>query len=40
MGALGIADRGIIINLGKLVAEAKAKDLINDPGLSAAYLGF
>ena len=40
MGALGIADRGIIINLGKLVAEAKARDLINDPGLSAAYLGF
>jgi branched-chain amino acid transport system ATP-binding protein len=40
MGALGIADRGIIINLGKLVAEGKSKDLIADPGLSAAYLGF
>ena len=38
--ALKIADRGIIINLGKLVAEGPATDLLTDPSLRAAYLGY
>ncbi|MCX6428631.1 MAG: ABC transporter ATP-binding protein [Actinobacteria bacterium] len=40
MSALKIADIGIIINLGKLVASGKASDLSNDPALRAAYLGY
>jgi len=40
MSALEIADIGIIINLGEVVAQGKAADLINDPALRAAYLGY
>jgi branched-chain amino acid transport system ATP-binding protein len=40
MGALAIADKGIIINLGLIVAQGGAKDLINDPALRSAYLGY
>jgi branched-chain amino acid transport system ATP-binding protein len=40
MSALGIADTGIIINLGKLVTTGKSKDLTSDPALQAAYLGY
>ena len=40
MSALEIADIGIIINLGEVVAAGKASDLINDPALRAAYLGY
>ena len=40
MSALEIADIGIIINLGEVVASGKATDLINDPALRAAYLGY
>ena len=40
MSALEIADVGIIINLGEVVASGKASDLINDPALRAAYLGY
>lgn len=40
MSALEIADIGIIINLGEVVAQGKASDLINDPALRAAYLGY
>ncbi len=40
MSALKIADAGIIINLGKLVAAGKSADLVNDPALRAAYLGY
>lgn len=40
MSALEIADIGIIINLGRVVANGKANDLINDPALRAAYLGY
>lgn len=40
MSALEIADIGIIINLGQVVAKGKANDLINDPALRAAYLGY
>jgi branched-chain amino acid transport system ATP-binding protein len=40
MSALEIADIGVIINLGHVVANGKANDLINDPALRAAYLGY
>ena len=40
MSALEIADIGIIINLGSVVASGKASELINDPALRAAYLGY
>ena len=40
MSALEIADIGIIINLGRVVATGKASELINDPALRAAYLGY
>ncbi len=39
MGALSIADKGIIINLGVVVAQGDAKELIDDPALRSAYLG-
>jgi branched-chain amino acid transport system ATP-binding protein len=40
MSALEIADIGVIINLGEVVATGPAKELINDPALRAAYLGY
>jgi branched-chain amino acid transport system ATP-binding protein len=40
MSALEIADIGIIINLGEVVASGKANELIDDPALRAAYLGY
>lgn len=40
MSALEIADIGIIINLGEIVASGKASELIDDPALRAAYLGY
>lgn len=40
MSALRIADIGIIINLGKIVANGTAAELINNPALHAAYLGY
>jgi len=40
MSALRIADRGIIINLGKLVTSGSAQELLSDPSLRAAYLGY
>ena len=40
MSALRIADRGIIINLGKLVTSGSAKELLADSSLRAAYLGY
>lgn len=40
MSALRIADIGVIMNLGKLVAEGSAIELMNDPALRAAYLGY
>lgn len=40
MSALEIADIGVIINLGHVVASGKASELINDPALRAAYLGY
>ncbi len=40
MSALEIADIGIIINLGEVVASGKASELLDDPALRAAYLGY
>lgn len=38
--ALGIADTGVVLNLGKVVATDNAKALAADEGLRHAYLGF
>jgi branched-chain amino acid transport system ATP-binding protein len=38
--ALSIADRGIVLNLGKVVAESDAAELLSDVGLRRHYLGF
>ncbi len=40
MSALEIADIGVIINLGEVVASGTASELIDDPALRAAYLGY
>jgi branched-chain amino acid transport system ATP-binding protein len=37
--ALRIADRGYVIETGHIVQEGKAKDLLNDPAVRAAYVG-
>lgn len=38
--ALEVADTGVILNLGELVASGDARDLLADPALKSAYLGF
>ena len=40
MGALKIADSGVVLNLGKVVITGSAPDLIADPAVRAAYLGY
>lgn len=40
MGALKIADLGIVLNLGKVAAVNQAQALIDDPAVRAAYLGY
>lgn len=40
MGALKIADEGVVLNLGLVVAVDTAQSLLNDPAVRAAYLGF
>lgn len=40
MGALKIADEGVVLNLGSVVAVDTAQSLLNDPAVRAAYLGF
>ena len=40
MGALKIADEGVVLNLGTVVAVDSAEKLLNDPAVRAAYLGF
>ena len=40
MGALRIADIGVIVNLGRLVTVGPSPELINNPALRAAYLGY
>jgi len=38
--ALAIADRGVVLNLGRVVADDGAQALAGDEGLREAYLGF
>jgi branched-chain amino acid transport system ATP-binding protein len=38
--ALSVADRGVVLNLGRVVVEEDAKRLAADEGLRHAYLGF
>ena len=38
--ALSIADRGVVLNLGRVVADDTAQTLAADEGLRHAYLGF
>ena len=38
--ALSVADHGVVLNLGKVVADAPAGDLADDDQLRRAYLGF
>ncbi len=38
--ALGIADEGVVISVGKVVARGPAGDLQSDVKLRHAYLGF
>ena len=40
MGALRIADYGVVLNLGSIATTGKASDLIADPAVRTAYLGF
>jgi branched-chain amino acid transport system ATP-binding protein len=40
MGALKIADEGIVLNLGSVVAVDSAEKLLNDRAVRSAYLGF
>ncbi len=40
MGALKIADTGVVLNLGRVAVSGKASDLIADPAVRTAYLGF
>ena len=40
MGALKIADEGIVLNLGSVVAVDSAQNLLNNPAVRAAYLGY
>ena len=37
--ALSIADRGYVLETGKIVKEGKASDLLNDEAVKKAYLG-
>ena len=40
MGALKIADYGVVLNLGTIAATGSASDLMADPAVRAAYLGY
>ena len=37
--ALSIADRGYVLETGKIIMEGKGRDLLTDPRVKAAYLG-
>jgi len=37
--ALSVAHRGYVLETGKIVAEGKSNDLLNDPQVIKAYLG-
>jgi branched-chain amino acid transport system ATP-binding protein len=38
--ALAVADRGVVLNLGRVVAEGDTSELLADEDLRKAYLGF
>ena len=38
--ALSVANRGVVLNLGRVVADEDAQRLTADEGLRHAYLGF
>ena len=38
--ALSVADEGIVLHLGKVVAQGRAEQLSSEEGLRHAYLGF
>jgi branched-chain amino acid transport system ATP-binding protein len=38
--ALAVADHGVVLNLGEVVADRPAEDLRTDSALRHAYLGF
>lgn len=38
--ALSVADRGVVLDLGRVVASRPARDLVHDEALRHAYLGF
>ena len=40
MGALKIADLGIVLNLGSVAVAGSASALIDDPAVRSAYLGY
>jgi branched-chain amino acid transport system ATP-binding protein len=40
MGALKIADSAVVLNLGRVAATGNASDLIADPAVRTAYLGY
>ena len=40
MGALKIADTAVVLNLGRVAVTGSAADLIADPAVRAAYLGY
>ncbi len=40
MGALKIANEGVVLNLGSVVAFDSAQKLLNDPAVRTAYLGY
>ena len=40
MGALNIADNGIVLNLGTVATSGSAQSLLNDAAVRAAYLGY
>jgi len=40
MGALNIADSGIVLNLGAIATTGSAQALASDPAVRAAYLGY
>ncbi|MFW7395097.1 ABC transporter ATP-binding protein, partial [Vagococcus fluvialis] len=37
--ALGIADRGYVLETGKIVLEGSGPELLNSPDIQKAYLG-
>lgn len=40
MSALQIANTGVVLNLGRVVMSGNAQELISDPAVRAAYLGY